>query len=84
MNMALTREFKETVKARAARDPTFREGFADRGSRAAARRRPRNGQGRATRLHQRHGRFREIGQGDRDACQEPDADARVEGQPTRQ
>jgi hypothetical protein len=32
MNMALTREFKETVKARAARDPAFREAFADRGS----------------------------------------------------
>jgi len=60
--MPLTREFKETVQLRAARDPAFREGLLKEGRcRVPACRRRGYGQDRSARLHQRHHRIRGAG-----------------------
>ena len=59
--MPLTRDFRETIRARTARDPDFREALLEEGGAAPACRRCRNRQIGAARLYQRDDRIRELG-----------------------
>ena len=72
--MPLTRDFKETVQTRAARDPAFSGRAAKGRRRVPAYRRRRCGQDRAARLHQRDHRIRGAGPVDEQVPQEFDAD----------
>ena len=59
--MALTRDFKETVQARASRDPAFRQALLQEALADDAQGGSRDRQGRAARLHQRDDRLRGAG-----------------------
>jgi hypothetical protein len=76
--MALTREFKHTVKARAERDPAFREALLTKAVEQLLSGEVDTGKA-VLRLHQRNGRLRQAGKGDRHAVEEPHAHARPEG-----
>jgi hypothetical protein len=73
--MALTRSFKETVKARAERDPEFRAGILEEAIEALLRSELDVGEAPASRLCQCHDWLRSLGQGNSQKSQEPDANA---------
>ena len=79
--MALTREFKETIKARIDRDPVFREEMLKEGVECLLSGDVEVGKGSSARLHQCHHRLRGAGWPDREVAQEPHAHVRPTGNP---
>ena len=78
--MALTRDFKVTVRERLQRDPSFREALLTEAVDCLLAKRRGDRQVAAPRLRQCDHRVRRTRRADRQVAQEPDAHAQSEGQ----